>query len=62
MPVTTGQAPRAQDRKVGDSTKVSDVVTLEHKVEMNLRDAKPNRIQARYSTQPEPSPWWKFWA
>jgi len=61
MAVAMGGAPRAQDRTIGTGTKVSEVVKLEHKVELNRRDAKQTRIQARYSVEPEPAPWWRFW-
>ncbi len=62
MAVASGRAPRAQERTIGTGTKVSELVKLEHKVELNPRDAKTTRIQARYSVEPEPDPWWKFWA
>ena len=62
MAVATGKAPRAQDRTIGATTKVSEVVNLEHRVEASSPTADQVRIQARYSVESEPTPWWKFWA
>ena len=62
MAVAKGTAPRADERAIGTATRVSELVDLTHKVQMNPRDAKPQRIQARYSVEEVTEPWWKFWS